>query len=348
VPCESPTFEAGGDVVLTRQDSNAAKGIAISLMLMHHLYANKDRIIHGNTYVPLLAGVDLEGYLGNFAKVCVPMFLFLSGYGLYKSTEGRVSIVSAMRSRTLSFYKGYWMCFAIFVPIGLLCFREARFPGRAAVGYGADWVTFVKGLAGISTSYNAEWWFVKLYLLILLVVFPLYRHLADRRPLGFVFVPILLYAFSAKVNSVGNIMFYQLSFAAGVGVAKHERKLGIVLHRFHSLQFAPALALVCACVLLRPRLGGQYCDFLLAPALILLGNRLLRLLGLYGALAYVGQHSFQMWLNHSFFCYYYFQDAVFAPRYSPLIFVTLLGMSLAAAIGTGWLRSLLAWRPASV
>lgn len=37
----------------TKEKTNIAKGVAICLMLVHHLYAFSDRLLDGNTYIPV-------------------------------------------------------------------------------------------------------------------------------------------------------------------------------------------------------------------------------------------------------------------------------------------------------
>jgi peptidoglycan/LPS O-acetylase OafA/YrhL len=50
-------------------------------------------------------------------------------------------------------------------------------------------------------------------------------------------------------------------------------------------------------------------------------------------LAYLGEYSFPLWLVHSFFCYYYFQDIIYFPKWSPFIFMLLITMSLLSVVG---------------
>jgi len=45
----------------------------------------------------------------------------------------------------------------------------------------------------------------------------------------------------------------------------------------------------------------------------------------------LGEESTFMWLTHSFFCYYWCQKLVFAPKYSIVIFLWLLALSFASA-----------------
>ncbi|MEB3213780.1 MAG: acyltransferase family protein, partial [Leptolyngbyaceae bacterium] len=110
----------------TRDRNNTAKGVAICLMFIHHLYGFGDRLINNNDYIPLLPFVDVESYIADFGNICVSMFLFLSGYGMYlgycraKEKTALHYILSKLRA----FYFTYWRYFIIFVPIGLLFFQH--------------------------------------------------------------------------------------------------------------------------------------------------------------------------------------------------------------------------------
>lgn len=57
---------------LTKQDTIAIKGIAILLMLWHHLFLSTVEY-----------GVCANSF-SSIAKLCVALFLFVSGYGLTK------------------------------------------------------------------------------------------------------------------------------------------------------------------------------------------------------------------------------------------------------------------------
>ena len=62
-----------------------------------------------------------------------------------------------------------------------------------------------------------------------------------------------------------------------------------------------------------------------------LDNRLLK---------WIGKSSTNIWLTHSFFCYYYFKEFIYAPRYSIVIVIWLLFISLIASEGLNWLMRL--------
>lgn len=76
----------------TKEDTRVIKGIAVMLMLMliHHLYFFPDRMIGNGLSCQL--GVweqNFVQYISAFGKICVSIFFFLSGYGIYKSAIKR-------------------------------------------------------------------------------------------------------------------------------------------------------------------------------------------------------------------------------------------------------------------
>lgn len=55
-------------------DSYYIKGVAIILMFAHHLFAFPDRVIPPNYYVNITNYFNIEGAIGEFGKICVPIF----------------------------------------------------------------------------------------------------------------------------------------------------------------------------------------------------------------------------------------------------------------------------------
>ena len=113
------------DRFLSVNDTIAMKAIAILCMLAHHLWTFPERIAGG----PLesffhISGLPLTAHFGVFAKICVSMFFFLGGYGLYKKYFGkRYNLFERLKK----LYFAYWKIFVIFVPIGFICFsNQAR------------------------------------------------------------------------------------------------------------------------------------------------------------------------------------------------------------------------------
>jgi hypothetical protein len=332
-------------MVLTKKDTNVAKGMAISLMLAHHLYNFKDKLSDGNFYIPVLIGHDAEHQIGDFGKICVSMFLFLSGYGLYKSSLNKSSLIMYILTKLTNFYKVYWSYFLVFIPIGVMFFPNVKVFGSDQLRYTLNLSDMIKNFVGVASSFNSEWWFIKLYL-FLLILFPLYKYIIDRNTIAFVCLCYFLYAVTIYVDSPVGLLLYQLGFATGMLIAKYDYRLDMS-NIIHSFKFIYCSFGICTLVLLRVRFMDGSCDFIFAPVFAFLSIGLINCMKLSNIFEFLGKYSFPMWLNHSFFCYYYFQDIVFFPKYSPLIFITLLGFSLASAIvvenSRSWLGSHLEW-----
>ena len=71
-----------------KYNSQAIKGIAIVMMMFHHMYLSQDRFEGLNVvFTPFSA--DRIMYLCRTFKICVPIYAFISGYGTDKN-NGRV------------------------------------------------------------------------------------------------------------------------------------------------------------------------------------------------------------------------------------------------------------------
>lgn len=120
---------------LSLHDTSVLKGIAICAMLCHHLFYQSPE----SGYV--------VWHLAMLGKVCVSIFLLLSGYGLTiqmkklvtnSASDIRGQILCFLLKRYTKFYLNYWAIFIIFVPIGVFCFdRPLTIPyGESGMCYG--------------------------------------------------------------------------------------------------------------------------------------------------------------------------------------------------------------------
>lgn len=138
------------ETVLTKDYSNMVKGMAVLMMIMHHIWGFPAKI-------PALPLSNLEVQLGAAGKICVSIFMFISGYGLYYTFNKKGTI--QVWHRVWNVYKRFWQVFFIFVPIGFL-FLSKPF----------DIWEFLQNLFCLKFSYNHEWWFLGTYIELLLVL----------------------------------------------------------------------------------------------------------------------------------------------------------------------------------
>lgn len=328
----------------TRKQTNVAKGIAICLMFANHLYAFDDRLIHGNSYIPLIPSLAVEYQIGLFGNICVSIFLFLSGYGMflgYLNSEEKPLVYSIKKLK--SFYLTYWLYFLIFVPIGLLYFKEVTLWHSNQSRYLVSPKIFLENFFGWSATYNGEWWFVRLFVICLLFIFPLYIYLMRKHVFGVTLISLLLYLLSRKFHldhlSFLGFMYWQISFAIGMICAKLKFFSSHLIQSFNKVGAVGIFAGLILCFILRLSVHGTKYDFLIVPFFIYFSCRATEAINLSSVFSYLGKYSFPMWLIHSFFCYYYFQDIIYSPKYSILIFIFLVAISLVSVLLIEYLYS---------
>lgn len=331
----------------TKKDTNYIKGIAICFMLYHHLFAFPERVLSGE-YLSIfyVNGTGLSLLLGAFGCVCMPMLTFLSGYGLYRSSLSGEDASSLISRHLLNLYKTFWKVFFVCLPIIIVkAVKAGSFKGSE----------LVYNFLGLSFSYNAEWWFL-LPFAVLLILFPALKRFTERKNANIfadLFILVLVNAVFLYIipplmeldtlSALKETVFYARArelmelfpaYATGVIFARYN-----VLSRLKA-RFAgkprwciAALAVMVAVFFVRPHNNKTY-GFANATAMIvaltvLLPTKPMQLLS--RVFEELGKESAMMWLTHTFFCYYWLQELVYAPKHAPLIFLWLLALSYGAA-----------------
>jgi len=316
----------------SKKETNIVKGVAICLMFANHLYAFPDRLLHGNSYIPLFPYFNAEFYLGSVGNVCISIFVFLSGYGMFLGH--RVSQKTSIRyslDKVKDFYLVYWVYFLIFVPIGLVFFGDLKSSNSNEIQYSMEGWTFLENFLGWSARYNYEWWFVRMFISLLLLLCPLYLTLANRNIVLLALVSIGLFS-TSLITHIGysgelSFAFWQISFAIGIICARFKLFSSRFIRYLDNSQGLWSFLGIAVFFVVRLRFGPK-CDFIFIFPLIYFLIRAILALHLSDFFGYLGRYSFPLWLIHSFFCYYYFQGLIYSPKWSPFIFILLTGLSL--------------------
>ena len=156
------------DKIITKNKSRSIKFLAVCLMITYHLFAFPARIM-AVSYNSLfeIGGQTIEFYISRAGGICVGMFTFLSGYGLYISYNKNISYKGIFK-RIYNFYKKYWLVFFIFILGGFVLGK-----------YKFNLTQFILNFIGLEDSYNGEWWYVRLYIMLLLS-YPIINKILDR------------------------------------------------------------------------------------------------------------------------------------------------------------------------
>ena len=152
-----------------KRESLLIKGIAIILMFYHHFFGFPTWLASDCNFIQTnIGGYHIENIIASFCKICVGLYVFVSGYSLFVNYPS-YSTVKSLTKRILSFLLNYWFVFAIFILFGLT-FNEPL-PSLSR---------FLQQCFGVSTATGFNWaffdtihpvfaWYVSFYILFLLI-----------------------------------------------------------------------------------------------------------------------------------------------------------------------------------
>lgn len=322
---------------LSRQDTDALKGIALILLLIHHLF-----YIQNGQYDDIyIYGHGVVEIIGKVSKVCVAIFVFLSGYGLMAGAENvsHISLKEFYTKRFTKLYSNYWLIWLLFVPIGVIA-MGLTFP----LVYGEHWGgKFILDLFGLLNcigllGYNPTWWFYSCIILLYLI-FPIIVSLCEKEKRwiehGLLFVAIILCW--CPLEPLQPIRFYLFSFILGIYCRNgligrylpppKDKSLIINIIQGNLGRFGKVvlLMLIPICFIIRMKTPFSFAIMFdsIITILIVLAYKNIKTLH-NNTLRLFGRHSFNIFLFHTFLFYLYFPQIIYFNRNPLAIFATLL------------------------
>ena len=321
--------------VLSLSDTNVLKGIALLLLLFHHCFEP------GRSYADIYIGeVGIVAELAAFCKLCVVIFVFLSGYGLTFSVEkqgGVLDIFQFYRKRYVKLMMNYWLIWILFVPLGVFVigrtFQEVYVHHVLAKSF-LDFFGLYYAATGDYWGYNATWWFYGC-IIMLYLMFPLLYKLRTQPiwllPLTFVFT------WQAwRLPFIHACANYLLAFVVGMLMAKQGFTPPLHVNKCKKLAYI--LCFLVVCLYRRYSQHALWWDvaIMLAGCHLYLWLQLPKLFSI--VLAFLGKHSFNIFLFHTFLYAYYFEQWIYWSSNPILIYLTLLFSCLAISIVIEWLK----------
>lgn len=305
-------------------------------MLLYHLFYVKQG--GGYSYLLAFRGVPL---ISRFSEICypVPLYIMLSGYGLYASYSASQKINWWRKAKYIYFH--LWIIYLIFLPIACFVMPD-KYPG--------DIWTFIQNVFSIRCSYNAEQWFLLPYLIILALARPLFSLVEKLRV-----VIVLFFALGVE------LVYLYLYKSLGLSVL-HD-KLGVAFQLYLTLGFLFPIILGVLCwkcnwqrLLPPPYIKCQHFNVWVAYIILIsmivfrmfVPNQSLQILAVFVllivypalklgkhaclCLQFLGKHSMNIWLIHTWICYYLFKDIIYGFKWPVLIFTCTLLLSILASI----------------
>lgn len=111
-----------------KNHSQMIKGIVVLIMIFHHLFTNPKWIIEGVSFFSLSVGkMSVEQYIAGYGKICIAIFAFISGYGLYiKAKEGQLIRKYILVHLGGIMLKWWLVVLLIFLPVSVFCGGDFR------------------------------------------------------------------------------------------------------------------------------------------------------------------------------------------------------------------------------
>lgn len=321
---------------MSRETSTIIKGVAILMMLFYHLFG-RDNL--ADICTPLL-------YIGNTPLVCyitnacypVSFFMILSGYGLtycYKKNQLSPSI---QVKRILRLYIHYWLVLLIFVTIGHYIKPEI---------YPNNLINIIINIIGIKCTYNGEIWFLLPYAIISLLswwIIDYVYNLNDKRKS---FITLIVYSiifliaryigYHLPENEILGALLIQIVYIVQL---TFYFSLGILLFRllenepaaFKAVKPTIYFIIIIALFIIKSMIKITIADGLYAFIIIFCISHLQLHKFFHNVFYKLGRHSMPMWMTHTFFAVYLFQDFVYGFKYPLLIWLVLITISYLASI----------------
>ena len=306
-------------IQLSLRETYKIKGIAIMMLLFHHLFSedvgadiNRDGIIQG--------GELLFQNIASASKLCVAIFVFLSGYGVAKSYKN--SWLNFYVHRFIKLYSGFWLIWILFVPIGVFFFGRT-FPlvygNHIPLFFSLDFLGLLNCIGEF--GYNPTWWFMSCIILLYMLT-PLIH-----KTIRFWYLWILFGIIHCFVHlpGISPIVYYLNAYVLGFTVVRYETNIGSCLKRMPALPVASILLAGMLYFRVFEFWGGQFYDAFISLFFVFVLSQLK--FGLIDILFdYMGRHSMNIFLYHTFIYYYYMHDFVYLSPNPLIVYIILLSI----------------------
>lgn len=352
----------------TKEHTMQMKGIAIIILLFHHCFLNAQRwatvpyeklaTTKGWGYYPIsfapFSSHTIQ-YLASFSKICVAMFVFMTGYGMwvsYESQKKKTTMSNYIKKRMVTLMTGFLI---IFVVTEVLAIPTGRF----IEVYGHDFRSVVYmiidalGLAKLlgTPLFCLTWWYMSLAI-VLIMIFPFVHSIMEKYQ-WVVVVASIIVPRACGFGQSTDLFRYLLAYTLGMYFAQHDL-LARIKEKFMEQNVAGKLlslivSLIGLAVIIKCRqnawIGWKYLDFwdgfaamyviVLSYIYILNGKWIVKGLG------FLGKHSMNIFLIHSFYRDVFFHEFTYSFYYAWLDYIVLMAISLVTSIVLEWFKKLI-------
>ena len=320
-------------LLISKDKSFLLKGVVIIMMVFLHLFNGN----HTDLCINLLYVGD-EPLAKWLSHACGPVgfFLLFSGYGIaYTYDKKGVTFLQQFR-RILKLYIHYWIVLAVFLSIGWYMY-PARYPD--------SWSRLLLNMTGWKTDYNFEMWFLFPYSLVSLTSRYIIRCIEKSGILFSVIVTAVInfgacyvisryYSTFLKDYPLVSLMvvYLQFLYPFTVGVAFYRSRFQ--LNR--QLPTWLVLMIMILLVALVATIDISVTYILYVPLLVYLLCHIRYPNWMKNVLMELGRKSMPIWMIHTWYCNYLFQEQVYSLKYPVFILGGVIVISYLTSIPVLW------------
>lgn len=339
----------------TKKDTLCMKGIAILVMFFHHNYVGPDRWLNSPiSFYPFTQ--NQITYIAHFFKICVGMFVFLTGYGMMASVKGKNYNDKDMRKYTLNRYlsmmMGFWLIFIMIQIIaGVFSNRFTHIYGngiRSIVYFIIDGF----GLANMfqTPTFCSTWWYMSLAT-ILILIFPMFKKFIEKyQGICLALTICLPKAFALPYSDLWRWLF---CYSLGMYMAEHNliakiKKEIISKSIIWKFMIFIVMSLGIPVIIMLRQSSSFGVKFLylwegIAPAYIVIYAYIFLMWckPLVAVLQFLGKHSMNMFLTHTMFRAVYFHDFIYSFYNIWIDYIVLIAVSVATSICIEFVKKLI-------
>lgn len=125
-------------MIFDKRQTFIAKGMATLMLLWHHLFGSYSIFLDKVISLLSFKGIPVECIIASFCKICVAIFVLLSGYGLYKSYNKKsndstvlskkqkiIGDITFVKNHLIKIMFDFWLVYIIFVIMGIFFNHDA-------------------------------------------------------------------------------------------------------------------------------------------------------------------------------------------------------------------------------
>lgn len=328
----------------SKTSTNITKGILICLMLIHHLFVGT--VIEDMGLIPVCDDVTFRNHFLEYLRIILACFAFLSAFGMARGYKGKEITPELCLKKTWNRIKGLLSAMLPIYVLAMLYMKFVRHEHIKELYIGVEGafspVYMIADMLGLSSyfgrvGFNITWWYMS-YAFLLVMAMPLMVMLYQKYRYAVLLPTMVLPVVLFKTD----VHFAVLLPTAMLGIAFAWEDWFERIHEYiHSgdkkwLRILGGVAVTVAFFVVSWYAVIDLDMTYFFPMTIVFAfvafeyveaTRILKVI-----FEFLGKHCTNIFLTHTLIYYYWYEDFIYSFKYTVVIFLALIGISLAVSM----------------